>query len=519
LLPVNSQHPTTLIKDTLLNISKQRAQLWLWILVIAFFLLRLAFIGQVELTVDETYYWEWAKDLQMSYLDHPPMVAYSIAATTMLSDSELFVRLSALILSAATSIVFFYLAFVLFESAFIALFSTFLINVSLLFFAGGIIVTPDTPQIFFWTLFLLLFYTALEKDRLSWWVLAGIVLGCTFLSKYTGVFVLASAFLYLLWEGRYRKQLIRPGFYLMGIVALILFLPVVYWNYTHEWASFAKQFSHGFSNKGYGLRFFGEFLGAQAGLVNPFFFIAGMIALWQGFKFTKSSPQWKFCIIFFLPTFLFFLEKSLTQRVEGNWAAIAYMPLFIMIAVLFTYIQQGIVGGKVIKKVVPGLVWTGVLVGLLATGVAMAHVLNPFLPIPPKVDITKRLSGGKELALKVDEIYKEIASSQESEKEVFIFSMRHQLVSKIYYNLPDKQRVYYPEPGYRYPSIKTLPNKGDTGLFVIERKRDESTHLYFPYFENDCSRVGEQIIKLNGEEIWSYYFYKCEGYKGGLFDD
>ena len=34
------------------------------------------FNQHLQLHFDETYYWVWSKNLQLSYYDHPPMIAY-----------------------------------------------------------------------------------------------------------------------------------------------------------------------------------------------------------------------------------------------------------------------------------------------------------------------------------------------------------------------------------------------------------------------------------------------------------
>jgi len=39
------------------------------------------------------------------------------------------------------------------------------------------------------------------------------------------------------------------GIYLAAVVALIIFSPVIYWNWQHEWVSFKFQFSHGWLAK------------------------------------------------------------------------------------------------------------------------------------------------------------------------------------------------------------------------------------------------------------------------------
>jgi hypothetical protein len=46
------------------------------------FLLRLVYIGQVDLVPQEAYYWNYAQHPALSYLDHPPMVAWLIGLGT-----------------------------------------------------------------------------------------------------------------------------------------------------------------------------------------------------------------------------------------------------------------------------------------------------------------------------------------------------------------------------------------------------------------------------------------------------
>jgi 4-amino-4-deoxy-L-arabinose transferase-like glycosyltransferase len=63
-------------------------------------LLRAAVAATTELSDDEAYYRLWALAPAMSYLDHPPMVAWLIAAgQAVLGDTPLGVRLAAVLTS------------------------------------------------------------------------------------------------------------------------------------------------------------------------------------------------------------------------------------------------------------------------------------------------------------------------------------------------------------------------------------------------------------------------------------
>src|ERR1051326_2485110 len=57
------------------------------------FALRFAAAAHLPLSFDESYFWLWSKHLALSYYDHPPLIALSIRAGTLVfGDSEFGVR-------------------------------------------------------------------------------------------------------------------------------------------------------------------------------------------------------------------------------------------------------------------------------------------------------------------------------------------------------------------------------------------------------------------------------------------
>jgi hypothetical protein len=55
--------------------------------------LRGIFATTIELRVDEAYYWTWSKEGVMSFLDHPPPIAWFIS-TALFGDNNFGVRWS-----------------------------------------------------------------------------------------------------------------------------------------------------------------------------------------------------------------------------------------------------------------------------------------------------------------------------------------------------------------------------------------------------------------------------------------
>jgi 4-amino-4-deoxy-L-arabinose transferase-like glycosyltransferase len=49
-------------------------------------ILRATFATTIDLRIDEAYYWTWSKESVLSYLDHPPMIAWCIRFGTLLFD-------------------------------------------------------------------------------------------------------------------------------------------------------------------------------------------------------------------------------------------------------------------------------------------------------------------------------------------------------------------------------------------------------------------------------------------------
>ncbi len=160
-----------------------------------------------------------------------------------------------------------------------------------------------------------------------WWIGAGLCAGLALFSKYTAVLTIAGAFAYLL-ATPHRRWLARPEPYLAGLLALAVFSPVVIWNASHHWASFAFQ-----GDRADGLRFhpaqpFVVFAG-EALFVLPWIWAGLLIA---AFAFLRRGGDWRPRLLCFLaaPPILLFSLVALwsSGRVLYHWAAPGYLMLF-----------------------------------------------------------------------------------------------------------------------------------------------------------------------------------------------
>ena len=62
-------------------------------LIAAMTAMRLIYAGVIDLRTDEAYYWTWSKENVLSFLDHPPMIAWFIRfGTAIFGDTNLGVQ-------------------------------------------------------------------------------------------------------------------------------------------------------------------------------------------------------------------------------------------------------------------------------------------------------------------------------------------------------------------------------------------------------------------------------------------
>jgi dolichol-phosphate mannosyltransferase len=212
-------------------------------LVAVSFVLRLLYIGQVELLPEDSYYWNYSQHLDLGYLDHPPMVAWLIwLGTHVFGSSEFGVRIGALCCAAVATFFSYRLTRNLFgePSAMVAL---VLLQVMPFFFLAGLLMTPDAPLTAAWAATLYFLERALIAGQARAWLFAGVSVGLGLISKYTIGMLVPVAFAFVLFDAPSRRWLLRWEPYAALLIALLIFAPVVVWNAQHEWASFAFQTS------------------------------------------------------------------------------------------------------------------------------------------------------------------------------------------------------------------------------------------------------------------------------------
>ncbi|MGD8987608.1 MAG: glycosyltransferase family 39 protein, partial [Syntrophobacterales bacterium] len=104
------------------------------------YLIRLFLIGFLQLIPDEAHYWYWSKNLELSYFDHPPMVAYLMAFFTWIGgDSQFFVRLGGVLITVIAHVFLYLTIKKLSRNKILSWELLLVLNITLLFSAGCIV--------------------------------------------------------------------------------------------------------------------------------------------------------------------------------------------------------------------------------------------------------------------------------------------------------------------------------------------------------------------------------------------
>jgi 4-amino-4-deoxy-L-arabinose transferase-like glycosyltransferase len=296
--------------------------------------IRLYLAARTGLVRDEAYYTLWSLYPQVGYLDHPPMVAWLIAAGRwLLGESEGGVRLFMVLATAAISFAVYRTGRLLLDAR--------TAGIAVIWYnltpAGGLIfvATPDAPAIAFWTLALWAVAEFGARRNANWWLAAGLFGGLGLLSKYTVGFLGLGLVLYLISNRERREWLRLRQVWAGGALALIVFLPNLVWNEARGWASLVFQ---GRRLSDYGLDLGGvsdnllDLLAGQmlAGAVLLFLFAAtGTIMFFMRIE-RPARAHLALPVLTSLPIIVYFLAYTLRFRIEANWL----LPIWPMLALV-----------------------------------------------------------------------------------------------------------------------------------------------------------------------------------------
>lgn len=267
-----------------------------------------------ELIDDEAYYWFYSRQLSWGYFDHPPMIALMIKAGYSLIQNELGVRIFSVLAGISSLII---IEKMLVQKNFL-LYAT-LISTILISQLGGFIAVPDSPYLFFITLFIFQFKRYLGNTNWINGTILGLLAACILYSKYHGAMLLF--FMVLVNLSLFR----RWSFYLCIVIAFLAYLPHLIWLINNDYPSFYYHFGER-NVPSYTIMSTIEYLLGQLAIYGPLtsFFIFYALFNFKGrSKFERTLNFASFSVLVFL--FLF----SFKGTIEANWSIAIFVPLLI----------------------------------------------------------------------------------------------------------------------------------------------------------------------------------------------
>ena len=480
--------------------------------VLALTVIRLWAGGQSWLSEDEAYYRLWGLHPAAGYYDHPPMIGWWIAAgQALVGDNALAVRLMGIVATALGSLALWRTGLLL-HGRRAAGWAVLFFNATILIGIGSLIATPDTPSVLFWGLTLWALAEWLKPGRqanANWFLAVGLFAGLGLISKYSVLFLGAGIILWLVAMPRARTAFRTWQLWAGGILALLITTPVIWWNATHEWVSFAKQFGRAVPH-GWTLRFVGEFIGAELGLLNPAIALIALVAIGVAVKRTVRGRDagWALPLLTSLPFFAYLVFHSLHARVQANWPAPLFPALVLMAAFVAADIETrpGILaqGLKILRAIAVPL---GVAVSL----VIYVHAVTPLTGAFARKDPTFQLRGWPPIA-------REIEGLADAQGAAWVATSSYGLTGHLAFALHEAgaplpvfqldERLRYAMDPAPDPALLERP-----ALYVTLARRDHSESLAQRFSKVELLATVTREVK--GVPLETIRIYLVAGAKGG----
>lgn len=472
-----------------------------WLLLLLITLLHLLIAGRVGLSDAESNYALYGVHLQLSYFDHPPLVGWLQAIVIPFAHSDFAMRLWPMVINIGWSWTLFQLAKTLFtkENPWLPFISVAITQSAIVLNVLGVALLPQAPFLLFALLAILFLYRAIESERLGNFILLGLCLGLAALSEYTAILLVVVVVLYVItskWQLLFSYKL-----WLSGIIAIILSLPVFYWNCQHHWISFHYQTGHVLSqqqNWSLWLFLYNQLL--QFFAYSPGIYIFGLLATTAAFSAWKDHTT-RLLVLLILVILFFFAYAAGYKAQHPHWTAVAWVGSSILSARYLCHHWQKI---WVKLGVYFSLAYSLVIILLLHFYIIFSV---PKLPIDKNPFIA--LQGWQQAA----SVGKSLAQVKRLR---LLFTPRRidAIIIAWYSNMPvkiSKENTVVSQQSLWYGQ----PTNGDDGILIIPYSAaTPATTGTKPGEFKHCDFLKLLNIKKHQQLINQFKFYSCYGYIG-----
>ena len=312
-----------------------------------------------HLSPDETQYALYSVNLGWSYFDHPPLVGWVQWPWAQLGGHDVLMRIVPMLSWALAAVGLMALAVELAppQRQLAARAALLLWSLSPIPHLLGLALVPDTLLLPITCAMMIVTWRLCGAPQAQswknwknwkswqgwrWWLALGALLGLAGLTKYTAVLLAVGVVLALL-LAHGPRVLSWPQPWVAAILAGVLISPVILWNATHDWISFAYQFSHAKGNADWRPSRVAAFLLVQM-LGYGLLLVVGSWSAWRLSRKTPDSLAGTpkvvskaisvplFCACFGLPTLLLLTYLSGRGSTLPHWSAAAWAALVPMAA-------------------------------------------------------------------------------------------------------------------------------------------------------------------------------------------
>lgn len=283
---------------------------WLAIALAATLAFRLWLAIALPMSGDEAYFVLWGRHPALGFYDHPPMVGWLLAPLVRLSEAAWVLRLPALLLPVLVALLVRHALVAWFgrdaATADLAAIAVLLVPLNVL----GVLVTTDTPLV----LLSVASMIAFARQR---FLLAGVLLGLAFLSKYFAVLL---GLAYLVWAVATRRP---AAFGLVVLGALPAGLLNLYWNWQACWCNVMFNAINRHGDAGFSWTTPALYAASLAYLAAPLLWYA-----WKGRARLRSGGNGALLLAWLVPLLVFAL-LSPVRRIGLHWL-MSFVPALIL---------------------------------------------------------------------------------------------------------------------------------------------------------------------------------------------
>ncbi len=294
---------------------------YLFFMLLTWFVINLVSALFSPLYEDEGYYELYSEHLAWGYYDHPPMVALMIYLGRLFFGGALGVRFVSILLSTASCLIIWRIIDENKPTTQKITIFFILISSVVMFNIYGFITVPDSPLIFFSSLFLLTYKRYLQRNTWSLALCLGLCAAAMLYSKYHAILLMGLICLSNL------KLLCDKKIWVAIVIGLLLFVPHIYWQAMNDFPSFRYHFYQRSVVFHYSYPL--EYIPNQLLVFNPIVFGAFIYVLIKRRSTDLFEHSMKFLSFGF---FIFFWLMTSRGHTEPHWTVVCVIP-----AVYFLY--------------------------------------------------------------------------------------------------------------------------------------------------------------------------------------